>query len=228
VPVIKFRGVVLNRFLSKGQEGGTVLRIFFTADYSDTVMQHMGKMNWAPLPNFIESAKLVGSLVGCTKFGLVPNGTREDNALADLSSNSVEIACSSVGKFSLHRVKTPTGGTTVELRFVVNVNSAGAAGLLDTYRRTVGDAVSVLDVTYAEQTENKSADDDDDDDDKNQPLFGEGEEGVAQPDGSVVAFPAPKKRGRPPGSLNKPKTRTEMLNEAPPASGEVIEEEVVH
>jgi len=142
---LTFRGAFL-RFadLRHKKEAGVFARLHFTADLTKPVME---AMEWAEIPDCMNSAKLCG-LLTARNLVLTPNQK-------ELRKSEIQLDCNEVGDFQLFRVqdKDDKDSTRTELRFVARVVARGAIAVCEEYLRTVGTSQGALKIAYEDQGE---------------------------------------------------------------------------
>jgi hypothetical protein len=142
---IIFRGAFI-RFsdLRAKEESGVFARIHFTSEMSAPVIQ---AMEWGPVPDCMESAKLTGTLTA-HNLVLTPNQK-------ELRQHEIQIECTEVSDFQLFRIQGDDGESTrTELRFIARVVEPGAISRIENYMRLVGTSkksAGALKVTFEHQ-----------------------------------------------------------------------------
>ena len=142
---IVFRGAFIRSSdLRHKEELGVFARIHFGSDISDPIIE---AMDWEPVPDCMESAKLTGTLTA-RNLVLTPNQK-------ELRQHEIEMECTEVSDFQLFRIQGDDGESTrTELRFTARVMEPGAIGRIENYVRLVGmspKSAGALKVTFEHQ-----------------------------------------------------------------------------
>src|SRR5260370_26525801 len=106
---ITFRGAFLRYADLRINEAGVFLRLHVTSELTKPVME---AMNWADVPEWVDSAKLEGVL-SAQHLTLTPNQKQ-------LKDHEIEMDASEVTDFQVARV-TENESTRIELRFIARV-----------------------------------------------------------------------------------------------------------
>ncbi len=150
MPSIRFRGAFIRYAdVRCDDEAGKFIRLHLTADWTDTVRDHMG---WQDVPDTVSKATLSGVLNGQNLI-LTPNGK-------ELKRHELQIGITEVDDFTLVRVKDDEGepkGT--ELRFRARTTQPGAAALIEGYIERIGRGVGLLKIEHEKQGNLFSGDD---------------------------------------------------------------------
>lgn len=138
---LTFRGAYIRFADLRINEAGAFMRLHLTAELTKPVME---AMDWAEMPECIDSAKLEGTL-SSQSLTLTPNQK-------ELRDHAIVMDCSEVGDFQIVRV-TDKESTRTELRFVARVLQGGAEAWVGEYLRKVGQSESALKVSYVRQAD---------------------------------------------------------------------------
>ncbi|HJX53943.1 MAG TPA: hypothetical protein VJ801_14350 [Polyangia bacterium] len=142
MPRILFRGAFIRYAdLRHEDEAGKSCRIHMTADWSDTVREHM---TWEEVPDCVPKATLCGTING-KDMVLTPAGK-------ELARHELQLTISEVSDFTLVRQKDEEGEPKgEELRFIVRTNQPGAMGLIENYVEKIGRGKAQLKISHEKQ-----------------------------------------------------------------------------
>jgi hypothetical protein len=168
---IIFRGVKIADWTGKHDDTGQKFEVYMIADFSDKVREALG---WTIaealeglfpklrdkdqnafdratmlLPANVKTISLDGDLAA-KNLELIPNGSLKDKA--------IELVCSRVKNFSLHRTKQPNGTFDWELQFtavIVQQGSTKPAREISDYLDRVGSKPAQMKVGYDENAQEK-------------------------------------------------------------------------
>lgn len=134
--VLTFRGAFVRYADLRMNEAGVFSRLHLTAELTKPVMEAMG---WTEPPDWIDSAKLAGTL-SAQSLTLTPNQKQ-------LKEREIQMEASEVSDFTVVRV-TEDEADHIELRFIARVTQVGAIQWVEDYLRTVGQDPGALKVSY--------------------------------------------------------------------------------
>ncbi len=118
------------------------VKINFTAAFSEPVRN---AMEWGEPPAGFASAKLDGD-INASHFILTPDGK-------ELRQHELQMDCSSISNFEVHRVKVGEDSHENELRFQLTTSAPAAAARVEAYIEAIGKGTAQLRVDYEQQSE---------------------------------------------------------------------------
>lgn len=164
MPKMIMRGAYIRYMdVRKEKESGVFCRLHCTASFSEPVRE---AMEWGPLPEGMQSAKLDGRL-SATHLIMTPNGH-------ELKRNEIQLDVNEVADFQAVRVQSDDGESTrIELRFIVRTGQEAAEASIGQYMRAIGRGEAQFRVAYDQQDEldlKAEGEDEDTADDEQEPI----------------------------------------------------------
>lgn len=168
MPKLQLRGAHLRHFDCRAVETGAITRSHWTTDIVQEVLTDMG---WTELSKDETSCKKNIELLGDSFRFETSDG-----------EGSYELPCQKIYDFQIVRVKTPSGGTTTELRFSIKSGARESATLLFDHMTDLVDTCGLIALTYTGQAslfdaKGKVTDEADQGDDDDESEDGDGENG---------------------------------------------------
>lgn len=209
---------------------GPVMRLHFSADYSDSLVDEMnckggkkgeerqGGLGWITLPMSMPSCKLSGKLIGCENMILTPNG--------QLAANQIQFPVIEVSDFAVKRIKSGEDSTEDKLTFIVRSMDPTASGIVWDFLKMCGKVDCQLSISYAKQLTTEEDTDEAESEDPDEVIFDQESLSFSEKVADEETVTSPKRRGRPSQKqqlADAAATGSEEAHQVPEFAAEVLD-----